>query len=123
MSDTKRPCHLVQEDIAWGRGLNPEDQAHAISCEVCSNTAARFEEMDALLREMSGGEVPSGFADKVIAAIEKKSFEPGASGSKVFPSFSNIFYSRSVQWALVGLGAVFGLVKIFRLVLGMWIQA
>ena len=122
MSETKRPCHLIQEDIAWGRGLNPEDQAHVLACDACSGVAARFEEMDALVTEMSKGDVPSGFADKVIAAIEKEAFQLGASGSKLLPAFTNIFHSRSVQWALVGLGAVFGLVKIFRLVLGMWIQ-
>lgn len=123
MRDSERPCYLIQEDIAWGRGVSPEDRAHALSCGACSEIAVRFEEIDSLVSEVSGQEVPAGFADRVVAAIEKEQIGSGPFISRLFPAMEGILYSRSVQWALVGFGAILGLLKIFNFIVNIWIQA
>ena len=58
MSEPQRSCQQIQEDIAWARGLGPEDQKHVLSCRSCSETAAQFEEMDSLVRNTMMADVP-----------------------------------------------------------------
>ena len=114
MSDPRRPCHLIQEDIAWARGLSPEDQKHVLSCSACSETAARFEELDALVRNAMGADVPNGFADRVVVIIEAEKRTRDTLHGRGLPFLEMIFFSRAVQWARVGIGSVFGLLKILR---------
>jgi hypothetical protein len=122
MSDPRRPCHLIQEDIAWARGLSPEGQKHVLSCSACSETAARFEELDSLVRNAKGADVPNGFADRVVVKIEaEKRTRDSLSGGRL-PFLEMIFFSRAVQWALVGIGSAFGLFKIFRFFAGVVIH-
>jgi hypothetical protein len=123
MSDPRRPCHLIQEDIAWARGLSPEDQKHVLSCSACSETAARFEELDSLARSVMGADVPSGFADKVIAQIEGEELRGDSFFARRLPFLEMIFFSRAVQWTLVGIGSVFGLLRILRFFAGVLIHA
>ncbi len=123
MSDLTRPCNLVQEDIAWGRGLSVEDQKHVLSCPVCSETAAQFEALDSLIRNVMDADVPEGFADRVIGQIEaEKEGEiialPGRS-----PLWERIFFSRAVQWGLVGIGSALGLLRIARFFIQVVIHA
>ena len=113
MSDPRRPCHLIQEDIAWARGLSPEDQKHVLSCSACSETAARFEELDSLVRNVMGADVPSGFADRVVVQIEAEKRREDSFFARR-PFLERIFFSRAAQWALVGIGSAFGLFKILR---------
>lgn len=114
MSDPRRPCHLIQEDIAWARGLSPEDQKHVLSCDACSEAAARFEELDSLVRNVMGVDVPSGFADGVVSRIEAEERRGDSLLNRWLPFLERIFYSKAVQWALVGIGSAFGLFKILR---------
>ena len=123
MSDPRRPCHLIQEDIAWARGLSPEDQKHVLSCGACSETAARFEELDSLVRNAMGADVPNGFADRVVAKIEAEKRTRDILLGRRLPYLEMIFFSRAVQWALVGIGSVFGLLRILRFFAGMVIHA
>ena len=123
MSDPRRPCRLVQEDIAWARGLSPEDQKHVLSCGACSETAARFEELDSLVRNAMGADVPNGFADRVVAKIEAEKRTRDILLGRRLPYLEMIFFSRAVQWALVGIGSVFGLLRILRFFAGMVIHA
>jgi hypothetical protein len=123
MSDPRRPCHLIQEDIAWARGLSPEDQKHVLSCSACSETAARFEELDSLVRNAMGADVPSGFADRVVVKIEAEKRTRDSLIGRKLPVLEMIFFSRAVQWALVGIGSVFGLLKILRFFAGVVIHA
>jgi len=123
MSDPRRPCHLIQEDIAWARGLSPEDQKHVLSCSACSETAARFEELDSLVRNAMGADVPNGFADRVVAKIEAEKRTRDILLGGRLPYLEMIFFSRAVQWALVGIGSVFGLLRILRFFAGMVIHA
>jgi len=118
MSDPRRPCHLIQEDIAWARGLSLEDQKHVLSCSACSETAARFEELDSLVRNAMGANVPSGFADRVVAQIEGEKLSRESLLARRLPFWEMIFFSRAVQWALVGIGSVFGVFKILRFFAG-----
>jgi hypothetical protein len=112
MSDPRRPCHLIQEDIAWARGLSPEDQKHVLSCSACSETAAQFEELDSLVRNVMGADVPSGFADRVVVQIEREKLRGDSLFAQRLPFLEMIFFSRAAQWALVGIGSVFGLFRI-----------
>ena len=114
MKNPQRPCHLIQEDIAWRRELSPEDKKHVLSCSSCSDIAAQVEELDSLVRKVIELEIPSGFADRVIAQIRKEESQSKDYFSQWLSLLERIFYSRAVQWMLVGIGSVFSLLKIFR---------
>jgi len=123
MSDPQRPCHLIQEDIAWARGLSLEDQKHVLSCSACSETAARFEELDSLVRNVMGADVPNGFADRVIIQIEAGKCRGDSFFARRRPFLEKIFFSRAAQWALVGIGSAFGLFKILSFFAGVLFHA
>jgi hypothetical protein len=123
MSDPRRPCHSIQEDIAWARGLSPEDQKHVRSCSACSEIAARFEELDSLVRNVMGVDVPDGFADSVVVQIEAEKRREDNFFARQQPFLERIFFSRAVQWALVGIGSIFGLFKILNFFAGVLIHA
>jgi len=114
MRNSKRPCHRIQEDIACGRELSQEDNQHILSCSSCSDVAAKVAEMDSLVRKVSDQEIPSDFADRVIAKIWEEERQNGKFFSQWLPLLERVFYSKVVQWVLVGIGSVFGLLKIFR---------
>ncbi len=114
MSDLPRPCNLIQEDIAWGRGLSAEDQRHVLSCRACSETAAQFEALDSVVRNAMEADVPEGFADRVVGRIEAEERGEVPSPAGPFQFWERIFFSRPVQWGLVGLGSAFALLKIVR---------
>ena len=114
MSDLPRPCNLIQEDIAWGRGLSAEDQKHVLSCRACSETAAQFEALDSLVRSAMDADVPKGFADRVVRQIEAEQQRGERPLAGRFLLWERIFFSRAAQWALVGIGAAFGLLRVIR---------
>ena len=115
MSDLPRPCNLIQEDIAWGRGLSVEDQKHVLSCRACSETAAQFEALDSLVRNAMEADVPEGFADRVVRQIEAELEKEDLPPAGRFLFWERIFFSRAVQWGLVGIGLAFGLLRVIRL--------
>lgn len=113
MSELPRPCNLIQEDIAWGRGLSVEEQKHVLSCRACSETAAQFETLDSLVRNAMEADVPEGFADRVVGQIEADERREVVSlTGRLF--WERIFFSKAVQWALVGIGSAFGLLRVVR---------
>ncbi len=114
MSDLPRPCNSIQEDIAWGRGLSAEDREHVLSCEACSGTEAQFEALDSLVRNTIEADVPEAFADRVIRQIEAEQQEEDMRLGGRVPLWERVFFSKAVQWILVGLGSAFGLLKIAR---------
>ena len=114
MSDLQRPCSLIQEDIAWARGLSQEDQKHVLSCRACSETAAQFETLDSVVRKAMAAEVPEGFADRVVRRIEAEQERETLSPAGRFPSWERIFFSRAVPWGLAGIGSAFGLLRILK---------
>lgn len=118
MRDSKRPCHLIQEDIAWGRELRQEDKKHVLSCSACSEIAAQVAELDSIVREAIKTEIPPGFADRVVAKIWGEESESDNPIYQWFPLLERILYSRAVQWVFAGIGSVFGLYKIFSLFAG-----
>jgi anti-sigma factor RsiW len=114
LSDLRRPCNLIQEDIAWGRGLSAEDQEHVLSCRACSETAAQFEALDSLVRNAMDADVPEGFADRVVSQIEAEQQGESIPLAGRFPSWERIFFSKAVQWGLVGIGSAFGLLRVIK---------
>jgi anti-sigma factor RsiW len=114
LSDLPRPCNLIQEDIAWGRGLSIGDQEHVLSCRACSETAAQFEALDSLVRNAMDADVPEGFADRVVRRIEAEQQREDLPLTGRFPFWERIFFSRAVQWGLVGAGLIFGLLRVIR---------
>jgi len=113
LSDLPRPCHLIQEDMAWGRGLSVEDQEHVLSCRVCSVTAAQFEALNSLVRNAMEADVPEGFADRVVRQIEADEQREAISlTGQLF--WERIFFSKAVQWGLVGIGSAFGLLRVIK---------
>ena len=117
MRNSQRPCHLIQEDIACSRELSQEDSQHVLSCSSCSDIVAKVAELDSLVHKVFDQEIPSDFADRVIAKIWEEESQSEKFFSQWLPLLERIFYSRAVQWALVGVGSVFGLLKIFRIFL------
>jgi hypothetical protein len=114
LSDLPRPCNLIQEDIAWGKGLNLEDQQHVLSCIACSETAAQFETLDSLVRNAMDSDVPEGFADRVVRQIEAEQPKKDLPLAGRFPFWERVFFSKAVQWGLVGIGSAFGLLRVIR---------
>jgi hypothetical protein len=111
---SRRPCHQIQEDIASNRGLSQEDHQHVLSCRACSDVAAKVAELDVLVRKVVDQEIPSDFADRVMAGISQEESRSQNIVTQWLPLLERIFYSKAVQWFLVGMGSVFGLFKIFR---------
>jgi len=120
MKNQHRPCQLIQEDIACSRELSQEDKQHVLDCSVCSAVAAEFAEMDSLVHKVFYQEAPPDFTDRVVAKILEEESQRDNLISQPLSLLERIFYSKAVQWVLVGIGSVFGLFKIFRffLVLG-----
>jgi hypothetical protein len=114
LNDLPRPCNLIQEDIAWGKGLNLEDQQHVLSCIACSETAAQFETLDSLVRNAMDSDVPEGFADRVVRQIEAEQPKKDLPLAGRFPFWERVFFSKAVQWGLVGIGSAFGLLRVIR---------
>ena len=114
MRNSQRPCHLIQEDIACNRELSQEDNQHVFSCSSCSDVAAKVAELDSLVHKVIDQEIPPDFADRVVAKIWEKENQSGNFFSQCLSLLKRIFYTRAVQWVLVGIGSVFGLLKIFR---------
>ncbi len=114
MRNSKRPCHLIQEDIACSRELSQEDSQHILSCGSCSDYAAKVAELDSLVRKVFEQEIPFDFADRVVAKIYEEESQSEDFSSQWLPLLERIFYSRAVQWTLVGIGSLFSLFKIFR---------
>ncbi|MCJ7582836.1 MAG: hypothetical protein MUP98_20155 [Candidatus Aminicenantes bacterium] len=122
MRNSQRPCHLTQEDIAWNRELSQEDKKHVLSCSSCSETADQVAELDSLVREVIEQEVPPGFADRVVGKIWEEESKGDNPFSQWLPLLlERIFYSRAVQCMLIGIGAVFGLYRIFKFFTGSFI--
>jgi hypothetical protein len=114
MRNSQRPCHLIQEDIACGRELSQEDSQHILSCSSCSDVAAKFAELDSLVRNVVEQEIPIDFADRVVAKIWQEESKGRNLFSQWLPLLERMCYSRAAQWVLVAIGSVFGLFKIFR---------
>lgn len=114
MRNSQRPCHLIQEDIACNRELSQEDNQHVLSCSSCSDVAAKFAELDSLVRKVIDQEIPPDFAGRVVAKIWGEESQSEKFFSPWLPLLESIFFSRAVQWVLVGIGSVFGLFKIYR---------
>ncbi len=123
MKNPQRSCHLIQEDIAWRRELSPEDKKHVLSCSSCSDIAAQVEELDSLVRKVFDQEIPSSFADRVMTKIGEEESKGDSLSSQWLPLLKRIFYSRAVQWMLVGIGTILGLLRIFRLFSGLMLHA
>jgi anti-sigma factor RsiW len=118
MSDPQHHCQRIQEEMAWGRGLREEDQQHVLSCEMCSETAAQLKKLDSLVRSVIGADVPDGFADRVIGRLEKERRLPESSFPRKLATLERLLFSKAVQWALVGIGSVVGLIKILSFFAG-----
>lgn len=115
MKNSHRPCRLIQEDIACNRELRQDDKQHVLDCSACSAAAAKFKELDSLVRNVLYQEAPPNFADRVVAKIlaeeiRSDNFIPQPPP----PLLERTFYSKAVQWLLVGIGSVFSLFKILR---------
>jgi len=114
MKNSHRPCQLIQEDIACRRELNQEDKQHVLDCTDCAAVAAKFQELDSLVLKVFDQEPPPDFADRVMAKILEEESHLNNLISQPLSLLERIFYSKVVQWVLVGIGSVFGLLKIFR---------
>ena len=113
MKNSQRPCHLIQEDIAWNRELRREEKKHVLSCSSCSEIADQVAELDSLVHEVIKQEIPPGFADRVVAKIWKEESRGDNLFSHRLPFFERILYSKAVQWVLVGIGSIFCLFRLF----------
>ena len=118
MSDPQHHCQRIQEAMAWGRGLSEEDQRHVLSCEMCSETAAQLEKLDSLVRSVIRADVPDGFAERVIGRLEEERRLAESSFPRKLTTLERLLFSKAVQWALLGIGLVVGLIKILSFFTG-----
>jgi anti-sigma factor RsiW len=91
-----------------------EDRKHVLSCRACSETAAQFEALDSLVRNAMEADVPEGFADRVVGEIEAERQRERIPPAVRFPFWERVFFSKAVQWGLVGIGLAFGLLRVIR---------
>jgi hypothetical protein len=61
-----------------------------------------------------GADVPNGFAERVVAKIEEEKRARDSPLGQRLSFLETIFFSRAVQWALVGIGSIFGLSRFLR---------
>ncbi|HJX62657.1 MAG TPA: hypothetical protein VJ860_01750 [Polyangia bacterium] len=101
-------CNQVQETIARGETLGPDEAAHAAVCVGCGAVMESWGHLDELLQSGPAQTLPESFADRVMAAIAD---EP------VVVAPLRWFERRWVQLGLVQAGALFSLFNLFRFVL------
>ncbi len=61
-------CSEIQEQLARGQALTPEQRGHAASCPRCVKVATTFSLLDETLAAIVT-EVPADFADRVMAQV------------------------------------------------------
>ena len=89
-------CSQIQEQIAWAKTLNEEAQRHVLSCLFCVRLAEEFAVLDSKLGPELEIEIPSDFAERVMAKIESA----GAPRAVLAPS-------RGIEYWSVWLGQLF----------------
>jgi hypothetical protein len=104
---------LIQEDIAWSRGLSLADKEHILVCQRCSQIAAQVAELDTLMKTASQAEVPSQFADRVMELVLK---EDRKNGQRIFffsRTLGRKIYRKIVQWIIAGTGIILTVQNLF----------
>jgi hypothetical protein len=97
-------CLPIQEEIAWGRSLAAEAQAHVFACPSCTKLSLDFALLDSAVRD-ADVTVPSDFADRVMAEVLKdvRSSARGDAVDRLVAKIGSIFQIRAVQFAMVAL--------------------
>jgi predicted anti-sigma-YlaC factor YlaD len=96
------PCLTIQEEIAWGRMLNPEAQAHVLNCSACRQLTLEFSKLDSVFAAGETIAVPDDFAARVMNKIKK---ETAPSAGRLFLSaigtrIGSFFQLKPVQVTL-----------------------
>jgi predicted anti-sigma-YlaC factor YlaD len=109
-----KPCNAVQEAIAWSRTLEGEAQGHLLDCERCRAFLEQIAALDARMHEHAEVDVPTDFADRVMANIAERAM-PGRSRRNIT--------ARSLEIALANFGLVLGVTNVVRFVLAMLVPS
>jgi hypothetical protein len=115
-------CNSVQEEIAWGRALAADAHAHAAACADCAALARRMAALDAVFGGVDGGEVPAGFAERVMARLERPVSVAAPTSGWTAPLLRLMDW-RGVQLALAYGGVLFSLTNLLRFVLSTLVPA
>jgi hypothetical protein len=103
-------CNRIQESIVAGDALGEAEQSHIVTCASCAEVAADCLALDSAIADgLDGAEVPTGFADRVMAGIAA---EPSAS--------SRIQRMLDRPWlkvALANVGLAVAITSVLRFVL------
>lgn len=119
-------CNSVQEELAWGRALAADAHAHAAACAACGALARRMAALDALFGGGDGdqdGEVPAGFAERVMARLEGPLSVDASTSARWVAPLLRLVERRGVQLALAYGGVLFSLTNLLRFVLSTLVPA
>ena len=118
MSSSK--CTTVREEIAWGKPLTPEAQAHILSCQSCALLALEFSNLDAMLGANLTAEIPDDFVDRVMNQINRDATSALSTGdwaSALGTRVSALLQLRPVQVTVAYLGFIFTLGNVARFII------
>ncbi len=100
-------CNEIQERLARGRSLSPEQNEHAASCPHCLKVATSYSLLDEALDALAP-DVPEDFTDRVMDDVRREGYR----STRVWLG------ARSIQLALVYGGAVIALLNVLRFLAG-----
>lgn len=103
-------CNEIQEQLARGINLTPEQRAHAASCPRCLKVATTFSLLDETLGTLAA-EVPADFADRVMEAVHAEVPARGWMGR------------QWIQLAVVSGSLVVGLFNLLRFLMGVLVPS
>ena len=104
-------CTDIQEQLAWGEALSPEQRTHAAECPHCFKVATDYSLLDEALSAMTA-QVPLGFADRVMGQVLEYVAAPSAAG------LTDWLGKRWVQFALVYGGSIVAAINLMRFLAG-----
>ena len=104
-------CTEIQQQLAWGEALSPQQRAHAADCPHCLKVATDYSLLDETLNAMAAP-VPPTFADRVMTRILEEETVPRAAGLRDWLG------KRWVQFALVYGGGVVAALNVARFLAG-----
>lgn len=96
-------CSATEEKIARGEALDRDEAAHVATCPRCGAVAADYSLLDAALEALDA-EVPTGFADRVMARV----------AGLAAPTRARWFERRAVQIVLAHAAAICTVLNVAR---------
>ena len=105
-------CSDIQEQLAWGKSLSPEQREHTATCAHCLKIATNYSLLDETLGAMTS-DVPAAFAERVMVQVRLEAQR----------SALGWLGERWIQIALVYGGALVAVLNVLRFLAGILVPA